>query len=1546
MRKKSSILFTLLIAAFRIFAQLDTEHYFAPMHAITVGGIIPVGGDGGNQYLYLATPSTTPFTVTITDGAGTVLTTATISNTSPFEYSVGSGQSATTKMFVSQDQLNTALTGRGLIIKGPQAFTASFKTAMVAHAELMTSKGKSAKGKTFRAGGIPIRTTGTDKGFFTSFMATEPGTTTISVSGYNPAVEFDGTPVVTADNLTITLQQGQAYVLAGTSSKTANTDGFLGALITSDKDIVVEHGAILGSIAVNGSGQDVYFDQSAPIERVGKDYILIQGGGEPTMELPVLVAHTNNTKIFTNGSATPIASINAGQYYVVPNSNYQNGSMYIKTSEPTYVFQALSGGAQTNGGMMFIPPFNCYLPNKINIPKADGIGTTNYTATVMIFTQQGSTVKYNGAVQGGATPVAGTQWETYKFNVSGNVELTSTGAMSASLFGVSGVASYAGSYAGFSEIPNKSIITYTDTCLNSNTSFGSTHNVDSTITGFNWNFGDPASGSANTSTQEFPTHVFSAVGTYNVQLIITRTTCNDTVIQPVKIITGKTATITGTTGACINSPQPTLTITGLNGTAPYTFTYKINNGTPQTISSGVGSTASLSVPTNVAGTFKYYLTAVSDANGPSTCGTLSDSITVTVNADLPVIVNSVDLCFGETATLTASGATDYSWTPSTGLSATTGSSVTANPTINTTYTVTGTNSGCTGVATATVTVNPIPSSNAGADISICSGASGNIGAAPTSGYIYNWAPNTGLSSSTVANPSVSLTNYSGAPVVYSYTVTTSPAGCFSMDVVNVTVNPSLDPTFNYSSATFCKTLVATNPAPTITTNGGTFSSSPAGLSIDAATGLIDLSLSNVGTYTVTYSFGGACPSSSTATITITNTPVADFTLGTYCQNQTNPLPTFINGGSAGVFSSASVAFVSTTTGEINLAASPTGTYSVTNTFGGGGGCPVASFTNTITINAVPNVSVNNLTICAGDNATLNANGANSYIWEDASTLNTLSVSPLVTTSYSVTGTTNNCSSTITATVTVNPLPTVTVNNASICQGAAATLSASGAVSYLWSDNTTNNAITVTPSAASSYTVTGTSLNCSASAVASVTVNTPPNVTVNSESICVGNSTVLTATGANSYTWSDNSTGNSITVSPTTNTTYTVTGTTLSCNNTAVATVSVRALPQITVNNPSVCFGQSVLLTASGGASYTWMPGNTTGNSLSVSPSATTTYTVTDATPNCSGQATATVTINPIPVITINAPTICSGELVQLTASGAVLYLWSNNYTLNPLPVSPLTTTSYSITGTTAQGCVGIGSTTVTVKPLPIITINSATICKGETATLTAAGANSYVWNNGDTNPSITVTPNKTTNYSVIGTGNNSCINNINTTVKVFPKPTAQFNATPNPAKMLSPEVTFISQSSPDISNWLWNFGDGDSATAITNTITHRYPEDTATYNVTLIVYNDGLCYDTISHFVEIGPEFGFYAPNAFSPNGDDKNDIFMIQGTGILEFQLSIFDRWGNFVFYSDDINKGWDGIINGTGEISIQDTYIWKLSVTNVFKKKLEYLGSVTIVQ
>ncbi len=229
----------------------------------------------------------------------------------------------------------------------------------------------------------------------------------------------------------------------------------------------------------------------------------------------------------------------------------------------------------------------------------------------------------------------------------------------------------------------------------------------------------------------------------------------------------------------------------------------------------------------------------------------------------------------------------------------------------------------------------------------------------------------------------------------------------------------------------------------------------------------------------------------------------------------------------------------------------------------------------------------------------------------------------------------------------------------------------------------------------------------------------PNVavTANSSAICLGQSVNLTATGADTYTWNTGATTNTITDSPVTNTTYTAQGTnTLTgCSSTTTKNIVVKPTPAISIvpSATAVCDGSSVNLSVLGASSYTWDNG-TNASMITVSPSANTTYTVLGSLPgnNCAGVATQMIMVNPLPNISAqNSPaTSCIGQNVNLSASGASTYQWFSNTGYipgNPVTVSPNVNTTYTVTGTDANGC--SKSTTVNQTVLTCVGINERNV---------------------------------------------------------------------------------------------------------------------------------------------------------------------------------------------------------------------------------------------
>jgi sugar lactone lactonase YvrE len=363
---------------------------------------------------------------------------------------------------------------------------------------------------------------------------------------------------------------------------------------------------------------------------------------------------------------------------------------------------------------------------------------------------------------------------------------------------------------------------------------------------------------------------------------------------------------------------------------------------------------------------------------------------------------------------------------------------------------------------------------------------------------------------------------------------------------------------------------------------------------------------------------------------------------------------------------------------------------------------------------------------------------------------------------------------------VSPSTAATVNSATICAGGSATLTANGATTYSWSpvtglSTTTGSTTVANPTVTTIYTVTASSSTQTVTLMDTVTVNSLPtvSVTLNTATVCAGTMDTLTANSptAISYTWSTTETTMSVTPSPTVTSTYSVMGTDANnCINWATATINVNALPTLTITASagfSVCPNTVDTLKASGTAtSYTWNATHAV-TDYTVHPFNNTTYTLTGVGANgCKNKLTQLITVYPRPTLTVTATsgTVCTGNSTTLsTTTGTVTvtsYSWSTGATTPTISVSPVLTSTYSVEGFSSEGCATTKHYTVTVNALPTVTAasNMDTICINGTATLTAGGASTYIWNTSATTASIPVTLTVTTTYTVIGTDGNGCEN--------------------------------------------------------------------------------------------------------------------------------------------------------------------------------------------
>jgi gliding motility-associated-like protein len=806
----------------------------------------------------------------------------------------------------------------------------------------------------------------------------------------------------------------------------------------------------------------------------------------------------------------------------------------------------------------------------------------------------------------------------------------------------------------------------------------------------------------------------------------------------------------------------------------------------------------------------------------------------------------------------------------------------------------------------------------------------------------------------------------------------------------------------------------------------------------------------------------------------------------------------ITGTAGGTYSSTAGLSVNPSTGIINLAASTPGNYTVTYTTPAvpGPACPA---TFALTIHPLPIIVADNQTICQGGSVVLNASGASTYTWSPGTFLSgttgsSVTFSNGATTNYTVTGTSvNGCINTDPLTVTVNGNAPINAGlDVAICAGASTTLTATGGVTYMWDNSLGAGAShSVSPATTTTYTVNGTDANgCLGSDQVMVTVNPNPTPVINGPSTyCAGNPAILNTTQAfTTYNWSTGSTaattsataannpitvqvtnsfgctgtspafnvsenpviiynnsvticqGESATIHGITQTTagvYSETFTTPSgCDSVANITLIVNPLPPVNAGvDQTVCFGSSVTLSAFGAAIYNWSSG--VQNNVPFIPQSTMEYTVTGTDVNgCINSDVVMVTVNSIPAINAGPDqSVCQGTTVTLSGSGGSTYTWTGGITDGVSFVPAVGTNTYTVTGTSVQGCIATDQVIVVVNPTPnVFAGNDIVVCEGQTVTLTGSGAATYSWDNG-VNNGVAFTPSVgTTTYTVTGTSSAGCINTDQVTVVVNPNPEVSFtpgatlgcapfsttltNTSTNAANCIwtlsngmtftgcgtipvtfvqagcfdvtltttsisgctssftanniicveAPPIAAFTPSSNQLSNlntqvlftnnttgannYLWNFGDGSQYSTDVNPI-HIYPVDpVGTYEVMLIAYSPLGCTDTAYSTIQIYEELIFYVPNTFTPDIDNYNPIFLpifTSGFDPFNYNMLIFNRWGEIVFESNNHLVGWNGSYGKNGEIEMcQDgTYTWKIEFkVNRWDERRIATGHVNLIR
>ncbi|MBI3520849.1 MAG: gliding motility-associated C-terminal domain-containing protein [Bacteroidetes bacterium] len=1111
----------------------------------------------------------------------------------------------------------------------------------------------------------------------------------------------------------------------------------------------------------------------------------------------------------------------------------------------------------------------------------------------------------------------------------------------------------------------------------------------STVAGttFSWTNTNPAIGLGATGAGDTPGFTGTNTGASSISGVISVTpTANLCVGNPVNytITVNPIPNVNPVSSAtyCAGATVPSTSFSG--SVTSTTYSWSNTNTSIGLGASGTGNIASFGATNTGASGISGVITVTPSANS---CIGTPTNYSVLVNP-IPNVnaIPSATYCAGATVPLTSlTGSvtsTTFSWANTNtaiGLGASgTGDIASYTATnngasgISGVITITPSANSCIGTPTNfTVLVNPIPNVNAIPSATYCAGATVPLTSLTGSvtSTTFSWAnTNTAIglgASGTGDIASYTATNNGVSGISGVITITPSANSCVGTPTnYSVLVNPI--PNVNaIPNASYC----AGASVPTTTFSGNISEATYNWSNSNTATGMGASGTGNINSYTASNSTGSpingvvvvvpsvnSCIGTPTSfTIIINPNPLAPtVTDPTICPSSSATLTATAPGGTYSWYDSAS--------GGTLLSTSPTYTtpglmtttnyyVNATNIFGCIG--PMTTVTVTV-LNFLPVSASPNQTICIGASATLgaNPNGAGYvYSWDSPgntgfSTIYNPVVTPTLTTNYTVTVTSpNGCTGVNQTQVFVNPLPIADAGNPiAFCNGQSGTIGAASTTGYTYSWLPTTG-------------------------LSSSTISNP----------------VVTLTNS----------GSSPSVSD-----YTVTAFLNGCQASSQVQVTVNPLPVSSAGNPiTLCNGQSGAIGTASNPNYTysWSPALNLNSSTASNPtvnglntgftasSITYTVTTTETSTSCQSNDHVTVTVLPLPTVDAGtAVTTCEGtsniQLNGMIGGSVTGSIWSggtgsfnaNNTILNPT-YNP-TSVEYSngsvtltLTAIALAPCQNVTSTvqiSFYKKPVINFIVDNPKGCPEHCVTFTDQSSvalpdyiQSWSWDFGDGTSGTSQNPHHCYSqsglYSVTLTAvtNHLCSNTLSipNMVEVYQVPDASFYADPPYGTITDPNISFHNTTQGAVS-YSWGFGD-QYALGATNSSTVTNPSHAYTnsgeYVVTLIATSINGCEDRTSVTVEIKPEFTFYIPNAFTPeNNDGVNDIFTGMGIGIDKYEMWIFDRWGAMIYYSDDIHKGWDGTKQGKKDICQQDVYIWKVKLTDVFGKKHEYIGHVTLLK
>lgn len=962
---------------------------------------------------------------------------------------------------------------------------------------------------------------------------------------------------------------------------------------------------------------------------------------------------------------------------------------------------------------------------------------------------------------------------------------------------------------------------------------------------------------------------------------------------------------------------------------------------------------------SASGGVSYSWSPATGLNNPNAASTsanpiITTSYTVTVTSsnncikyDTVVVIVNYPIADAGLNKIICSGSSDiigvppiigqtYSWSPTTGLNnpGISNPSLTpinsgTNP-ITATYVVTATLNSCIKKDTVVILIKPVPISNAGLDVSFCSGDSANIGSAATTGYSYLWSPATGVSDTIASNPSVTLINSGTTLSMFTYTVTSTLNGCITNDVVIINVEPL--PLIAAQDSWICP-----GDSTILSAFGGiVYAWSP-------SAGLNDTTLASpkaspviTSTYMVMVTGANGCINYDTISVAVGQiVPVDAGNDRPICIGDSTQL------GGAPTSPTGSTYFWSPSTGldSVNIS-NPIAKPLVTTTYIVNVANDTCLGTDTVivVVNFPPMaITGNDTSICLNQSIVIGSDSVagSSYIWTSQpagfnSALSDPTVSPVINTTYYLTEIIDStgCSHSDSIKITILPLPlAVTGNDTSICFG---------------------------------------------------------------DSILIGSDSVP----GNSYSWTSQPPGFSsslsqLMVSPSDTTTFylTETITLTGCTQTDSIKVNIKTIPPAPIagNNSPVCDGDTIKFTADSlsGGTYSWTGAggfvSTDQNPFiaDASPSNAGTYFVTVTVNGCTSPADSISTIihqlsvvdagsdqficTDIDTVALNGSSTGDNNSFLWTSSGSGYFFpadstLSSNYILSTADSIEGSVTLFLLSANNSGCPQSIDSIVITIGDIPVITAgNDLGICADSMDVLlngsVTGGAGTGVWSivDGDgtfiTDSAFNIhyIPNSTDisngTVTLLFTSVNSCINESDTMVISFwPLPIADFSISNN-NPYINQEITFTDASTNAFA-WYWIFGVEPNTTNVQNPVyTFLQPGE---YPVTLMVTSDKGCRDTIVQFVDIKP-FPLVVPTGFTPNGDNVNDILYVRGGPFQQLEFKIYNEWGNLIFVSNIQSDGWDGTFKGV----MQPTGVFVYTVNGITldSENIKVSGEVNLI-